>query len=158
MTFTTGSAQKSTQAIQLAPLPCGVVIFDHPTEVGAGTAYLPNTPVQRIRSANDLRNDVLWISNVSAFTDRIQNYPNLRNNYYFRVSLSEIAQDMGISTSGDGEMAPDDAMRLAVIATRTMTIAARAYGWDVTESGPLRVQESYLMRDVSKALTPAPRV
>jgi len=144
--------------VKLAPLPCGIVLFDHPDEVGNGTAYLPEVPAQRVRSPNDLRNDVIWVSNLSAFEEKIQTHPTLRSGYYFRVMLADIAHDMGIQSTRDGQMHPDDAVKVATIMTRTMTIAARAYGWDVAELGPLRVQESFLMKDIAKMLPmpPAP--
>lgn len=142
--------------IRLAPLPCGVVLFDHPDEVGNGTAYLPEVAPQRVRSTNDLRNDALWVSNLPVFEEKVKNHPTLRSGYYFRVLLAEIAHDLGIPSTRDGQMAPDDAMRLATLMTRTMTIAARAYGWDVAELGPLRVQEAFLMRDIAKMLPHAP--
>ena len=142
--------------MKLAPLPCGLVVFDRPEEVSNGTAYLPETPPQRIRSSNDLRNDALWVSNLSVFEEKTLHHPTLRNNYYFRVLLSEIANDLGIQSSRDGQMMLDDALDLSTVMTRTMTIAARAYGWDVAEMGPLRVSEPYLMNDIAKMLTLAP--
>lgn len=151
-----GDGQTRVSGIKLAPLPCGIVLFDHPDDMTTGTAYLPDTAPQRIRSPNDLRNDVLWIANVWATEERVKDHPNLRNGYYFRLFLAEIAQDMGIQASGDGQMAPADAMKLSIIMTRTMTIAARAYGWDVAEMGPLRVQEPFLMKDIAKVLTGPP--
>lgn len=141
---------------RLAPLPCGLVLFDHLEDVSDGTAYLPDTPTQRIRSPNDLRNDVLWVSNASVFEEKAQNYPNLRSGYYFRILLSEMAHDLGIAAPRDAQMGPDDASRMAIIMTRAMTIAARAYGWDIDELGPLRVQESFLMKDIAKMLPAAP--
>jgi hypothetical protein len=149
------AAQAPLSGIKLAPLPCGVVLFDHAEEVNDGTAYLPDTPAQRIRSPNDLRNDVLWVSNLSVFEEKIKHHPNLRSGYYFRILLSEMAHDMGIQSSRDGQMAPDDALKMATIMTRAMTIAARAYDWDIAELGPLRVQEAFLMKDIAKML-PAP--
>jgi len=141
---------------KLAPLACGIVLFDHVDDVSNGTAYLPGMPVQRIRSPNDLRNDVLWISNLSVFEEKVRHHPTLRSGFYFRIGLTEIAQDMGIQTSRDGQMDPEDALKLATLMTRTMTIAARAYGWDVSELGPLRVQEPFLMKDIHKMLSAAP--
>jgi len=145
-----------TPSLRLAPLPCGVVLFDHTGEVGNGTAYLPTTAPQRIRSPNDLRNDVLWVSNLSVFEEKVKHHPTLRSGYYFKVMLAEIAHDLGIQSSHDGQMAPHDAMKLASIMTYTMTIAARAYGWDVAELGPLRVQEPLLLRDIAKMLALPP--
>jgi len=141
---------------KLAPLACGIVLFDDTDEVGSGTAYLPNVPAQRIRSANDLRNDVLWVSNLSVFEERVRHHPTLRSGFYFRVGLTEIAHDLGLQSSRDGQMSPEDALKLATIMTRTMTIAARAYGWDVSELGPLRVQEPFLMKDIGKMLSTPP--
>lgn len=143
-------------SVKLAPLPCGLVLFDHPEEVGSGTAYLVETSPQRIRSPNDLRNDALWVSNLSTTEERTRSHPTLRNSYYFRVLLSEIANDMGIQSSREGQMSLDDALKISTIMTRTMTIAARAYGWDVSEMGPLRVSEQYLMRDIVKMLPSSP--
>lgn len=148
--------EKPKSQIKLAPLPCGIVLFDHPDEMASGTAYLPETPAQRIRSPNDLRNDVLWVSNLSAFEDRIRQHPNLRSAYYLRIALTEIAHDLGVQCTREGQMAPDDAQRLSILMTRTMTIAARAYGWDVAELGPLMVQESFLMKDIMQRLPAAP--
>src|SRR5690606_3349426 len=85
-----------------------------------------------------------------------KSYPNLRSGYYFRILLSEMAHDMGIQSSRDGQMAPEDALKMSIIMTRAMTIAARAYGWDVAELGPLRVQEPYLMKDITKMLPTPP--
>ena len=76
-------------SVKLAPLPCGLVLFDHPEEVGSGTAYLVETSPQRIRSPNDLRNDALWVSNLSTTEERTRSHPTLRNSYYFRVLISE---------------------------------------------------------------------
>lgn len=149
--------QRAAQnTIKLAPLPCGIVLFDHPDEVADATAYLPEVPAQRVRSPNDLRNDVLWVSNLSVFEDRVRCHPNLRSGYYFRILLAEIAHDMGIQSSHDAQMAPEDALKLSLYMTRTMTIAARAYGWDVAELGPLRVREPFLMGDIAKMLPSPP--
>ena len=138
--------------VKAAPLPCGIVLFDHPDEVSNGTAYLPNVPAHRLGSPNDLRNDVIWVSNLSIFEDKIKSHPTLRSGYYFRVLLAEIAHDMGIQSSRDGQMLPDDAVNVATILTRGMTIAARVYGWDVAELGPLRVLEPFLLKDIAKML------
>jgi len=140
----------------IAPLACGVVLFDDVNEVGSATAYLPSMAAQRIRSPNDLRNDVLWVSNLSVFEERVRHHPTLRSGYYFRTGLSEIAYDLGIQSSRDGQMSPNDAMKLATIMTRTMTMAARAYAWDVAELGPMRVQEPFLASDIEKMLNTAP--
>lgn len=148
-------SQAPTSGVKLAPLPCGLVLFDDPRDLGEGTAYLPNTPIQRIRSPNDLRNDALWIGNVWATEDRIKDHPNLRSGYYFRVFLNDIAQDLGIQSSSDSQMAAEDAMTMATIMTRTMTIAARLYGWDTSQSGPHMIQEPFLMRDIARSL-PSP--
>src|SRR3546814_11362913 len=48
-------------------------------------------------------------------------------------------------------------MLLSTFLTRTMTIAARAYGWDVSEMGPMRVTEPYLERDIAKMQSAPPR-
>src|SRR5690606_27506232 len=109
-----------------------------------------------IRSPNDLRNDVLWVSNLSALDEKTKTHPNLRSGYYFRVLLSEIAHDMGTQCSRDGQMSPEDAQKRSVVMTRTMTVAARADGWDVAELGPLRVQETLLMNDITEMLPAAP--
>lgn len=151
------AAAAGIEHIRLAPLPTGLALFDNADDISEGTAYLPDTPTQRIRSSNDLRNDALWISNLSVFEEKIKYHPNLRSGYYFRVLLSEIAHDMGIFATRDGQMAPEDAVKIAAILTRTMTIAARAYGWDVAEAGPLRVQEMFLMKDIAKMLPLPPR-
>lgn len=143
-------------SVKLAPLPCGVVLFDHPDEVSNGTAYLPEEPAQRIRSPNDLRNDVLWVSNLSVFEEKIKSHPNLRSGYYFRVLLAEIAHDLGLQSSRDGHMRAEDALAVANYMTRAMTIAARVYGWDVAELGPLKVSESLLMKDIAKGLPTSP--
>jgi len=138
MIQTSESIRESGQAPRspaLAPLACGVVLFDDTDEVGSATAYLPNMPAQRIRSPNDLRNDVIWVSNLSAFEERARHHPTLRSGFYFRIGLTEIAYDLGIQASRDGQMSPEDALRLATLMTRTMTMAARAYAWDVAEQG-----------------------
>src|SRR3546814_19001803 len=48
-------------------------------------------------------------------------------------------------------------MLLSTFLTRTMTIAARAYGWDVSEMGPMRVTEPYLERDIAKMQSAPPK-
>lgn len=142
--------------IELAPLACGLVLFDHQEDATTGTAYLPESHPQRIRSANDLRNDVVWVSNLYASNEKVRAHPTLRSGFYFRIPLAELAHDIGIQSASDSQMSPDDALQLSVMMTRTMTIAARAYGWDVAESGPLRVQEAFLMNDIKKMLPAAP--
>src|SRR3546814_10709060 len=97
--------------IRLAPLPCGLVIFDTP-EAKHGTAFLPQTDPQRVRSANDLRNDVLWISNLSPLEPITHVYPNLRSDFYFRRKISELGHDLGIQSSSTGQIDPDDAILL----------------------------------------------
>lgn len=147
----------STPGIALAPLPCGIVLFDDPMLTAGGTAYLPCTPPERIRSPNDLRNDALWVSNAPAYEQRVRSHPTLRSSYYFRTTLPGLFSDVGIQCSRDGQTMPEDAERMATFFTRTMTIAARAYGWDIAEDGPLRVREDMLYRDIAKMLPQAPQ-
>lgn len=141
---------------KLTPFPCGLVLFDHPNDLSAGTAFLPNSSAQRIRSLNDLRNDALWISNVSMFHDQVKNHPVIRGDYFFKISINEMAQDIGVQSSFDGQMQPEDAQRLATITTRALTIAARAYGWSAASQGVGVMQEVYLSADIRKQLPRAP--
>lgn len=141
---------------KLAPFPCGVVLFDHPKDLTTGTAFLPNLPAQRIRSLNDLRNDVIWISNVSIFEDRIKSHPVVRSSYFFKLALNEIAQDVGIQSSYDGQMQPEDAKRITMLATRALTIAARAYGWAGAGEGVGVMQSALLNADIRRELPRAP--
>ena len=136
-------------------LPCGVVLFDDPKDASSGSAFLPNQATQRIRSLNDLKNDVLWVSNLSIHDDKIKHHPSVRSGWFFRLTLNEMAQDIGIQSSLDGQMEPDDAQRISNIATRALTIAALAYGWSAKE-GVGALQELLLHSDIQKGLPRPP--
>lgn len=138
------------------PFVCGVVMFDHPQDMTTGTAFLPNTAAQRIRSINDLRNDVIWISNLSIYEQRIKNHPAVRNSFFFKIGLNEIVQDIGIQSSYDGQMQPEDAQKLAEIFTRALTIAARSYNWASKEERVRMTDEIIFSSSLRKALPASP--
>lgn len=140
----------------IKPFVCGVVLFDHPSDLTAGSAFLPNTPVQRIRSLNDLRNDVIWLSNLPVFEERIKKHPVVRSQFFLKISLSEIAQDIGIQASYDGQMQPEDAQRVSEVLTRSFTVAAKAYGWATENERALMTQELYFSSSIRKFLPQSP--
>lgn len=160
MTSPSGSFQESrTTGIRLAPLPCALVMFAS-ERARDGQCFLPDGQVSLIEGPSQLRNDFLWVSNVSALEPVTHLYPNLRNNFYFRRRPAEIAADIGVidPAQAGGEQGAQQAAMLSCVFTRVMTIAARAYGWDVFEMGPLRVREPYLMRDIGSTLPDDPEV
>ena len=154
-------AEAPPKSKRLAPVPCGIVLFHDIAAPGAGIAYLSIGFVQHIRCANDLRSDVLWISNLESIEEfeSLLASPNLRASNYLSFTLVDIARDLGIEIGREGQMDSTDAVTLATLLTRAMTIAARAYGWDVSEQVPLRIREAALSLDVIKSLarpTPIP--
>lgn len=139
--------------IRLAPLPCALVVFEG-NRAQAGECVLPDGQVVSIRGPSQLRNDMLWVSNLSALEPVTHLFPNLRSDYYFRRKPADIAKDVAIADPNIAAptAAVAGARRLSNMFTRVMTIAARAYGWDVYEMGPLRVREPYLFRDIGAGL------
>lgn len=129
---------------------CGLVAFDDPQERGAGTAYLPDTLPQRFRSVNDLRTDMLWVANVH---DReiSRLHPGLRATDYFGARLSDIAYDLGLAYSGGYSLAAQDAIAIATIMSRAMTVAARSYGWDLA-GGALDFSGETLAEEISATM------
>jgi hypothetical protein len=123
-------------------------------------AYLSIGPAQQIRCANDLRSDVLWISNLNSIEafPALSVIPNLRASNYLSFTLADIAHDLGIDITREGQIDHTDAMKLAGVLTRAMTIATRAYGWDAPELGPLRIQDLYLSLDIARALPTPPQM
>lgn len=146
------SIEKSQQQEVLEPFLCGLVLFDDRNDFSTGQAFLPNSASQTIRSTNDLRNDVLWISNTSLFNKKLQSHPVVRSDYYFKLALIEIAQDIGVQCSSHGFMQSKDAQLIATIATRVLTIAARAYGWANARQGVGVMQDTLLCGDIRKSL------
>lgn len=138
------------------PFLCGLVLFDHPSDISVGSAFLPETPIQRIRSLNDVRNDILWLSNLSIFEDKIKNHPVVRSQIYLKIALSDIAQDIGIQCSQDGQMQINEAQRMAEILTRVMTVATRAYGWASEDQRAKMTEDLYLSSSLAKCLPQSP--
>src|SRR3546814_9188705 len=93
----------------------------------------------------------------TAYEVRISDWSSYLCSSNLRRKISDIGHDLGIQSSSTGQIDPDDAMLLSTFLTRTMTIAARAYGWDVSEMGPMRVTEPYLERDIAKMQSAPPK-
>ncbi|WP_147407128.1 hypothetical protein [Neopusillimonas maritima] len=141
--------------IRPAPLPCALVAFES-DQGRAGCCYLPDGQYQQIEGPSQLRNDILWLSNLPALEPLTHLYPNLRSRVYLNRRPEDICRDLAITNPLEPapgiEETANCAARLSSVFTRVTTIAARAYGWDVYEMGPLRVREPLLMRDIEASL------
>ncbi|WP_342051215.1 MULTISPECIES: hypothetical protein [unclassified Cupriavidus] len=140
-----------TRRISAQPtIGCGLVVFDDPQERGAGTAYLSDTLPQRFRSVNDLRTDMLWVANV---LDReiSRLHPGLRATDYFGARLSDIAYDLGLAYARGYSLAAQDAVAIATIMSRAMTVAAKSYGWDLA-GGALDFSGETLAEEISATM------
>lgn len=159
MDFTPIPFSTAQTNVRLAPLPCGVVVFNS-THAKNGQCFLPDGQQVNIDGPSQLRNDLLWVSNVSALDPVTHLYPNLRSDAYFKRKGLEICQDIGLISPelASASERTTSASQLSTVFTRVMTCAARAYGWDVFEMGPLRATQPYLMRDIAAGLPDDPQI
>jgi hypothetical protein len=111
-----------------APL-IGVALFDNDKEPRGGWACEAGskTPV-RVRIAQDLPSDRLWLSNAQ----KTSQSHNLRGSSYLRTTLNDIGMDLGFH-SLLGHFGMDALPAIAETADRAVRLAVKSYAW--TEPG-----------------------
>ena len=79
----------------------GVVWFKDFKNPSNGWSCLPNQPPKTIGNISDLPTDTVWVSNLPYMTikeNSLYTLPNIRENNYFRLSLQNIAEDLGLTS------------------------------------------------------------
>lgn len=110
------------QEIILRPPKMGVVTFNNASDPTSGAAIVAPRAITYFNRRNEIRSDVIWISDAPAAT----NAQNFRAPTYLRSTPTQIAADLGVTLQDAVEGLP----RVAETVGRVRDIAAHAYPWN----------------------------
>ena len=111
----------------------GVCIFDNPDAPQDGYISIDGADAVKIRGANELSNNVLWVTNLNFNQfkrERFYQNSNMKDNQYFRTSLDIMQKELGVVNSDPAVKA----QMLSAIGSRIVSLSNKLLGTNLYES------------------------